>query len=488
MTSSTRTTHYQVTFAVLTAGTAAFALLQSLAVPVLSTLQVELHTSQSTVTWVLTAYLLSASIFTPIMGRIGDAVGKERVFVATLTALALGCLLAALATNMTVMIIARVIQGVGGGALPLAFGIIRDEFPREKVSSAIGVVAATLAVGAGLGIVLAGPIVEALDYHWLFWIPMIMTVAAAIAAHFFVPESPVRMPGRISWLPALLLSGWLVALLLAVSEGPEWGWTSSKVIGLFVGAVVLIGAWALSELRAATPLIDLEMMRKPAVWTNNLAALLLGFAMYGIFAFLPEFVQTPSSAGYGFSASITESGLMLLPSTVTMFFVGIYAGRFARQVGGKTVVIIGCVISVCSVLILTFAHHSTWQIYTATAIMGAGFGLVYSAMSSLIVSAVPPEQTGVASGMNANIRTIGGSIGAAVMASIVTAHLEPSGLPKESGYTMGFAVLSLGLVVATLVALAIPSTTAGDVDHDDEPEHAELAILAGGTIVGDKPE
>jgi EmrB/QacA subfamily drug resistance transporter len=488
MSSPTRRPHYQATFAVLALSVAAFALLQSLVVPVLSTLQVDLHTTQDTVTWVLTAYLLSASIFTPVMGRVGDMIGKEKVLVATLIALAVGSLLAAVATNVTVMIVARVIQGVGGGVIPLSFGIIRDEFPKDRISGAVGVIASLAAVGAGLGIVLAGPIVNALDYHWLFWFPMALTIIAAIATHFLVPESPVRSAGRISWLPAFLLSGWLVALLVALSEAPEWGWGSVKVIGLLVASALLAVAWVQSERRAATPLIDMDMMRRPAVWTNNLVALLIGVGMYAVFAFLPEFVQTPTVAGYGFGASITQSGLILLPSSITMFFVGLYAGRFARRVGGKTVVIVGCLIGVVSMAMLAFAHDDKWELYVATAIMGVGFGLAFAAMSSLIVSAVPSEQTGVASGMNANIRTIGGSVGAAVMASIVTSHLGGGGLPKEAGYTIGFALLAGALIVAAIAAMFIPTRPLAVSLPADEPEHAELALLAGGTVVGDKPE
>ena len=482
-----RRPHFQVTFAVLSLGVAAFALLQSLVIPVLTTVQHELHTTQATVTWVLTAYLLSASIMTPILGRVGDMTGKKRVFVATLIALAVGSLLAAVAPSIGVMIVARVIQGCGGGMVPVAFGIIRDEFPAGKVTGAVGVLASLTAVGAGLGIVLAGPIVDALDYHWLFWLPMILTIIAAVSAVLFVPESPVRTPARISWLPAVLLSGWLVALLVALSEAPDWGWGSRRVIGLLAAAVVMAAGWVLAELRAATPLIDMQMMRRTAVWTNNLVALLIGVGMYATFAFLPEFVQTPSVAGYGFGASITRSGLMLLPATITMFAVGMLAGRLARLLGGKILVFAGCLIGCAAMAILAFAHGQVWEIYLSTAIMGVGFGLVFSAMSALVVAAVPSSQTGVASGMNANIRTIGGSIGAAVMASIGTSHLGPSGLPEEAGYTTGFAVMAGGLVLAALAALLIPSArglrrTAG------EPEHAEMAMVAGGTIVGDKGE
>ena len=480
-------THYQVTFAVLAAGVAAYALLQSLVTPVLTTVQQHLHTSQSTATWALTGYLLSASVFTPIMGRIGDMWGKRRVFVITLAALAVGSLLAAVATGIGLMIFARAVQGIGGGVLPLAFGIVRDEFPRERIAGAVGVIASLAAVGGGLGIVLAGPIVDSLGYAWLFWLPMILTLVAAAAAVAFVPESPIRTPGRLSWLPALLLSGWLVALLVPLSEATTWGWASAKTIGLLIGSMVLAVAWILAEGRAATPLIDMRMMRLPAVWTTNLVALLLGVGMYATFAFLPEFVQTPREAGYGFSASITQSGLLLLPSAVTMFGVGVLAGRLTKWVGAKALIVVGSVVGMASMALLAFAHHDKWELYLATAVMGIGVGLAFSAMSALIVAAVPPEQTGVASGMNANIRTIGGSIGAALMASIVTARLGPQGLPKESGYTGGFAMLAGCLLLAALAGLLIPALY-GTASERDEPEHAELAILAAGTVVGDESE
>jgi EmrB/QacA subfamily drug resistance transporter len=476
MTVGRERTHYRVTFAVLALGVAAFALLQSLVIPVLTTVQHELHTTQSAVTWVLTAYLLSASIMTPILGRVGDMMGKKRVFVATLLALAVGSLLAALATSIGVMILARVIQGVGGGMLPVAFGIIRDEFPAPTIAGAVGLIASLTAVGAGLGIVLAGPIVSVLDYHWLFWLPLILTVVAAASAVLLVPESPVRTPGRISWLPAMLLAAWLVALLVALSEAPTWGWTSGRVAGLLAGAVVLAAAWLVAELRAAVPVIDMKMMRQTAVWTNNLVGLLIGVGMYATFAFLPEFLQTPAAAGYGFGASITRSGLMLLPSSITMFAVGMFAGRLARSLGGKTLVVAGCVIGCAAMLILALAHHHAWEIYSSNALMGIGFGLAFSAMSALVVAAVPASQTGVASGMNANIRTIGGSIGSAVMASIVTSQIALSGLPKESGYTTGFAVMAGGLALAALAGLLIPSATRMQ-RSPTAPENVEVALI-----------
>ena len=483
--------HYQLTFVVLAVGVGAYSLLQSLVSPVLPLLEQNLHTSQNTVTWVLTAYLLSASVCTPILGRVGDMAGKKKVLVAVLVALVAGSVLAALATSISVMILARAIQGAGGGVIPLAFGIIRDEFPREKVAGAVGVTAALMAVGGGLGLVLAGPIVNSLDYHWLFWIPGGVVAAVAATTHFLVPESPVRTPGKISWLAAVLLSAWLVALLIGVSQAPAWGWASGSVLGLLTGSVLLAAAWVAVELRSDEPLVDMRMMRVPAVWTTNLVALLFGVGLYSIFAFLPEFVQTPELAGYGFGASITESGLIVLPMSVSMFVFGGWSGRLSHRFGAKSVLVAGSAVSVVPLLIMAFAHSAIWQIALAMVLLGAGFGLAFSAMSNIIVDSVPTTQTGVASGMNANIRTIGGSVGAAVMASIVTAGALPSGLPKESGYTAGFAMLAVALALAALAGLLIPKLGAQRDRHQQEQaamSHPELAIVAAGTLVGNESE
>jgi EmrB/QacA subfamily drug resistance transporter len=456
MPATDRRTDYRVTFLVLCVGVSSFSLLQSMVNPVLPTIEAALDTDQATVTWVLTAYLLSASVCTPIIGRVGDKVGKERMLVFALGALAAGSLLAAVAPSIGVLIAARAIQGIGGGVLPLTFGIIRDEFPRDKVAGAVGTSAALLAVGGGVGLVIAGPVVNALSYHWLFWIPMVMTLIAAIAAFVFVPESPERTPGRINVGSAFLLSGWLVALLLAVSQGHSWGWSSGRVVGLFVVAAVLLPVWVIAESRSAMPLIDMRMMRIPTVWTVNLVALLFGMGMYSMFAFLPQFLQTPEITGYGFGASVTESGLLLLPQTAATFVAGVFSGRLAARYGSKAVLVVGATLTALGTLGLTLAHDHLWQIVIETTVLGLAFGLAFAAMSNLVVDAVPQTQTGAASGMNANIRTVGGALGGAVLASVVTAGARPDGFPVEAGYTNGFGVLVITSSLAALVAVFVP--------------------------------
>ena len=465
----------RVTFAVLTVAVGAFALLQSLVVPVLSLIQVEYDTDQSTVTWVLTAYLLSASVATPLLGRIGDVVGKKRMLVVTLLALAVGSLLAALAPSIGWLIAARVVQGAGGGVLPLSFGIIRDEFG-DRMTGALSVLASLTAVGFGLGIVVAGPVVQTLGYHWLFWLPMGATLVAALGAARFVPESPRGAPTRLPLAPAVLLAGWLVALLLPVSQGNAWGWGSPRVLGLLGLSAVLAAAWIRLETRVRVPLIDMQMMRRRGVWTTNLVTLFVGFGLFASFAFLPQLLQTPESSGYGFGASVTRSGQLLLPSAVASFLVGFSTSRLMGRFGARAVILTGALVSGLSYLSLALFHDTALQILVGITAQGLGTGLVISSSASVVIASVPASQTGVASGMNANIRTIGGSIGSAVMAGVVTARTGPGGLPAESGYTIGFGVLAFFLLLATVAATRVPDLhRAGAASRRDDSVVSEPA-------------
>jgi MFS family permease len=475
---------YGVILVVLLAAVSAYSLLQSLVLPVLPTIQHSLRTTQSNVTWILTAYLISASIATPVAGRVGDMFGKKTVLLVALILLVIGSVIAALATSIGVMVVARVIQGGGGGVLPVSFGLIRDEAPPHRVGSSIAVVAAISAVGGGAGIVLAGPIVGALNFHWLFWIPAAVVGVACLAVWAFIPRSDFVGGGRIAFVPALLLSGSLLALILAVSEGQQWGWTSWSTVGLIGAAILMAAMWVRAELTARAPLIDMHMMRLPVVWTTNLVALLFGGGLYAAIGFLPEFLQTPPRAGYGFGASVTASGLFVLPMTVSMFLFGVASAPVAARIGSKVVLLMGSFATVPSFLILAFAHHEQWTIYLASGLLGIGLGLGFAAMANLIVESVPANQVGVASGMNANFRTIGGAIGAALMAAVVASG-SVDAVPTDSGYRNGFAFLAVLAIAATAACTLIPSRGRSErllIEAAHVVRHPESGIVAGASL------
>ncbi|HVV31477.1 MAG TPA: MFS transporter, partial [Mycobacteriales bacterium] len=356
-----------------------------------------------------------------------------------------------------VLLVGRVIQGAGGAVFPLAFGIIRDEFPTDRVSGAIANVSALLAVGSGAGIVLAGPIVDNLGVNWVFWLPLALIIPAYVATLLFLPISPLRPSGRLSRWAVLLLAAFLITLLLGINQGPEWGWLSVGVWALFAAAVLLGIAWVRIELSSRVPLVDMVMMRIPTVAAANLNAFLFGFSMYATGVLIPQFVQTPSHAGYGFGASVTVSGLYLLPQTATVFVGGRIAGRYSETLGSKNLLIGGSAASFLSLFALVFAHDSAWEVIIAMATFGLGIGLAFGALPNLVIQVVDADQTGVATGMNANIRTVGGALGGTVTASLVASAATASGLPGIHGWMLAFVTLTAVAGVALLTALLVPS-------------------------------
>jgi EmrB/QacA subfamily drug resistance transporter len=439
----------------------AYSLAQTMVIPALPELQAEFHANPADATWLLTAFLLTSSVATPLLGRLGDMHGKERWLLISLAIFGVGSLIAAVGGSLGVLVTGRAVQGAGGAIFPLAIGIIRDEFPRERVAPAIGTVSAMFGIGGGTGLVLAGLFVDHGSISWIFWLSVVTTALAALATWLWVPESPVRVRARIDWVGGGLMSLMLITLLLPISEGNSWGWTSGRVLGLFAATAVLAVVWARWELRVDDPLVNLALMRERPVWTTNVAGFAIGFAMFGSFVLIPQFVQTPSSAGYGFSASVTESGLFLLPSALLMLFAGPFSGRLGARYGSRVPLALGALSSGLSYAWLAAFHGSRFDIYLASVLLGLGVGLALAAMANLVVEAVPPDVTGVASAINAIMRTIGGAVGAQVAAAIVSGSIAAgASYPSESGFTGAFTMSALASLVALLVCFAIPSRAA----------------------------
>ena len=456
----------RTTYAVLVVSVCSYALLQAMTVPAMPHIQVELHTDQSTVSWVLTGFLISASVATPIAGRLGDAHGKKRMLVISLVLLTIGALLAALATSIAVMLVARVVQGLAGGVLPLSFGIVRDQLSPARVPGAIALLASLMSVGFATGIVITGPIMQIAGSSFVFLLPMVAAGVSAAAAIAFVRESTHRTGQVVRLLPAVVLAGWLVLLLVSVSRAPVWGWASPRTLGGLVLALLVFGLWVRIETVIRPPLIDIRLMTSRGVAPANLVALLIGISTYGSFGFLPQFAQTPREVGYGFGVSVAGAGLLMLPTAVFSFCGGLCSTRIGARIGDRALIALGCLLTAAGLLVAAFAHDQEWQFLACGTATGLGGGFCFAALANAVVAAAPEGTTGVVAGMNANLRTIGGAVGSAAMATILTAHLLPSGHPVERGYTVGFAVLAGSAVVAGLVAL---TTTARRPRSHDEP-------------------
>jgi EmrB/QacA subfamily drug resistance transporter len=473
---SGRRPHTTLIIIYLSLGGLSFAVLQSLVAPALSTIGHDLSATTSDVSWILTAYLLSASVLTPIFGRLGDMVGKRRMLIVVLAILLVGTLLAALAPNLGVLIAARALQGAAGAVMPLSIGIVRDELPRDRVSVTIGLLSAIFGIGAGVGIVAAGPIVQALNWHWLFWLPLVLIVIALVGAIFGMPESPVRKPGRLDLAGTGILAVSLVSILLAISEGETWGWHSFKTLGLLgLGAVALV-VFVFVELRVKEPLIDVRLFKIRGVWTAHVVALVFGFVMFGTFILVPTLLQLPTILGYGFGKTVSQAGLFLLPTVLAMVVLGPLAGILIRRVGPKPPMLLGGLFVTAAFVLPAISHGQIWQIVTSGILTGAGIGLALASTANAIIESVPAGQTGEAISANTIARTIGSSIGTAVIAALITSHSTAQGLPLDNAFTIGFWTCAAVGVLAILGTIAAPSMrkrreqalALGVVDFPDE--------------------
>ncbi|TNM36526.1 MFS transporter [Nocardioides albidus] len=443
-------------FALLAVGATSFGLVQAMTIPVLSALQHHYRTDLGTASWVLTTYLVSASVATPIIGRLGDSFGRKRCLVATLLLLSAGSALAALAPNIQLLLAARVVQGFAGGLMPLSFGIVRDTFPAERVARAVSVLSSLIAVGMAAGTVLGGPVIDLLGVPWLFWLPGLVTAVAAALVVRWLPRSEATGAARPGVVPPLLMALALVALLLGVTQAPRHGWTSPAILGLLAASVVLTAGWVRAELRARSPFIDMAMMRRRPIWAANLVALVLGGGMFASYAFSPQFMQTDPAGGFGLGATVTESGLMVLPTAVVFGFSGWLASLLEVRIGARATLILGSCLSAAGTFWFVLAHDRVWEVVVSFAVAGLGIGVAFAALAVVVVASVPPEQTGAASGMNTNIRNVGGAFGTALTASVLTATALTDGRSTEAGYLISFFVLGVLFLLAIPATLAIP--------------------------------
>lgn len=451
--------HYNVTLAFLALAGLAYSLQQTMIVPALPSLQRDLHTSAAWATWLFTSFLLVSAVATPVLGKLGDTYGKERLLLISLTVFLVGCVAAIFAWDIWSLIAFRAIQGFGGAVFPLAFAIVYDEFPAEKVGAGLGMVSAILGIGGGLGLVLSGVLVDYGSWRWLFILGAIVVGIAVLGVWRYVPSSPVKTPSRLDPLGVLLLSGLLVALLLGLTEGPVWGWGSGRVVGLFGASAVLAYAWVRTELRVLEPMIDMRMLAHRPVLFTNITAVFTGFAMFGAFVLLPSLMQRhPGGAvHYGFGLTPTLTGLYLLPGGLLGFVAGPVAGRLGSRYGSRLPLVLGMVIASIGIALLALFHAHPWQISMWMVLIGIGVPFAFAAMAKLIIDAVRPSETGVATGMNTVMRTvgsvIGGQVGAAIVSADTIAHTQ---VPAESAFAAAFWVSAAVAIVGAGLARLIP--------------------------------
>jgi MFS family permease len=438
------------------------AVLQTAVVPVLGIIGHQLNVSMVAVSWAVTANLLAAAAATPLIGRLADLNSKKRVLLTVLVVVLAGSVLAATTTSLALLIVARVLQAASYGLYPISIAILREELPQERIGSAMSVLSGTLGFGGGTGLVVVGLLMSGhAGYHRVFWLTTAFTVLVIAIAVLVVPARQRSSTGTIDWLGAAGLAIGLSAVLLAITQGHSWGWTSPATLACGACGLAVLGAWWFWERRAKQPLVSTEMMTRRPIMLTNLATVFVGMGLYFAFLGLTQFVQIPhAAAGYGFGATVLEASVVyLLPGAVTGFLVALVSGRFIDRYGARPVLMSAAVAGIAGFLFIALVHHAPWQIIAASILANAYIALGYGALPALVVAEVDAGETGVATSMNAIARTVGSSLAAAMVAVLL--GRTSNGVPMESSFVAIFigGATTAGLAMV-LIALSRPRRTA----------------------------
>jgi len=451
-------------------------LMQTLVIPIVPELPKLLNAEPSDTAWAVTATLLAAAVATPVVGRLGDMFGKRRMLLLSIVLLVSGSLVCGLADSLVPMIVGRALQGLAAAVVPLGISIMRDALPADRLAGSTALMSASLGVGGALGLPAAAFIADNWNWHILFWVSAALGAVTFVLVLLIVPESKLRAGGRFDLVGSLGLSAGLVSLLLTVSKGGDWGWTSGTTLGLGAAAVVILLSWGWWELRSPQPLVDLRTTAKPQVLFTNLASIALGFSMFAMSLVLPQLLQLPEQTGYGLGRSMLTVGLVLAPQGLVMMAMSAVSAGVTKTKGPKVTLMIGALIVAAGYVLNIVLMSEVWHLVLVSCVIGAGIGFTYGALPALIMGAVDPTQTGAANSLNTLMRSLGTSF-ASALAGVILARMTTdfggTALPSENGFkvvmAIGAGAALLALAVATFIPHRRPATPQPPTDGPTRP-------------------
>ncbi len=449
----------RLTVVILCFGGMSTALMQTLVIPIQTTLPRLLHTTPANASWVVTATLLGGAVAMPIAGRLADMIGKQRVLVASSLLLMVGSLICALSDALLPMLSGRVLQGLAMGFIPVGISLMREVTPPAMTNTAIASMSATLGVGGAIGLPLSAWVAENFNWHALFWMSVGLATAMLLSVALFVPHVHDAHGGRFDVGGAIGLAVGLLATLVAISKGNEWGWGHTRTVGLFVGGVVVLVLWTFYELRQREPLCDLRTMAQGPVLLTNLAAVAVGFGMMAQAVVVPQLLQMPTATGYGLGQTMLQAGLWMAPGGLMMLVFAPVSSGLMTRIGPKLTLVIGAAVLGAGYVVGYALMDAPWQLLVASCVVSSGVGIGYAAMPTLILNAVPANEAGSAVGINGLMRSIGTSVAAAVMAALLTGsttRIGPLELPTHGAFQLCFIVGAVAAFVGSAIAATIP--------------------------------
>ncbi|WP_329012156.1 MFS transporter [Streptomyces sp. NBC_00690] len=454
-------------------------LLESMLFPALPIIQADLGLTTAEGALLLSSIAITASLAIPLVGSLADRYGGRRMLLVVGSAGVIGASLSSVTQSFPLLLVALAIQGIGTAVLPLGFVVMRENFPEQKRSFGVGLLVGLLAFGGGLGMVLAGPIAENLSWRWIFGLPAIVITVTTLIAYLIMPRTSPSPSGaategiagktrdtgagRVDWAGAVLLATTLFCLTFALSKVPDWGWSSPLVLGLFAAVPTLGALWVRTELRVENPIVDVTFLRRPAVLSGTLAALVLGLG-YSVSALsIPQIVVAPEQTGYGLGGTITDTGFYMLPGAVVAVLVGPVAGALCRRFGSRAVLATGLAIAAIGLVFAAYRHSEAWHLILLVVFLGTGGAMSGTALYNGTLESVEPKDTGAATGINMIARSVGAPLGVQIAAAVISHSAEgaPIPMPTDAGYTNTFLVGSVITALAIAFAWRVPGRRAG---------------------------
>ncbi|MBQ7803086.1 MFS transporter [Rhodococcus sp. (in: high G+C Gram-positive bacteria)] len=441
----------------------AMSLTQTLIMPLIPSLPRILNTSASNASWAVTATMAVGAVVTPIVGRLGDMYGKRRLLLLCIAAVGVGSLICAVAPGLTVFLIGRALQGLGVAFVSVGISVMREFVPAAKLGTAVGMMSSSLAVGGALGLPFSAFVAEVYSWRLLFFLAVGGSVACYVGIYSLIPPSEIRTGGRFDLVGALGLSALLLALLLPLSKGPNWGWTSPITVSLGGSAILIFAGLVYYERRRSNPLLDLRIATRRDVMLANIVGVMAAFAFYGMELVPIQMLMAPSTAPHGLGVSMMAAGLLMAPAGVAAFVSSNIGARMVTAFGARSTLLTAGVLLIIAVGAMLIALVIAWQFPIAflvgvTCVIGTSVGMSYATLPTLIMEATPIEQTGEANGLNALMRIIGLAAAAAVVGMILANNVTDTAdtslvVPSSSGYIWATTTTLVASMVATAAAM-----------------------------------
>ena len=432
----------------LCAGGLAASLTQTMVIPIQGELPRLLDSTAANTAWVVTITLLAGAVTMPVSGRLADMLGKQRILVASTLLLVAGSVVCALAESLATMLVGRALQGLAMGFIPVGIALLREIVPPHLAGSSVAAMSATLGVGGAIGLPLSAWIVQVGDWHLLFWVSAAVALVVLAGIVLLVPHVHDAHPARFDAVGALGLATGLVLFLVGLSKASAWGWGSGRTLGFIAAGLVVLGVWAVVELRTAEPLVDLRSTVRLPVLLTNLAAVAVGMGMMAQAIVVPQLLQLPEALGYGLGQSLLAAGLWMAPGGLMMLFFAPVSSRLMTSLGAKATLMIGASVLGGGYVLALF-----------------GVGIGYAAMPSLVLDANPAHEAGSAVGVNALARSLGTTLASALMGTVLTSSTVAVGIgdrvarvPSEGAFQACFVIGAAAALLGVAIAATIPRT------------------------------